>query len=148
MAGQVLPVIRRKVLGDQLEARLDAMPGPPSVRIHRGRVVNEPDGSAALPYAVLFDGVGRPENEPSLTREGEELAWDPQITVAAAHAADCAQTVDRVCAWLRFWQPVLVGVNAGFLTLPDGFRAVVRPDPTVTPLRYFAPLPWRLDLTT
>ena len=167
-----LPKIRRKVLGDQLANRLAAVPGGPTIAVYRGEVsararwpqvpgsvdppllqtsAGQPDPSGVIaPYVVLFDGTGPTSIEPALDpMQGEELRWTPQTTVAAGTTEDCIQAVDRVCAWLKPWQPVLDDVAAGFLVLPPGFDpGPPRPDRTVEPHRVFVPLLWRLDLTT
>jgi hypothetical protein len=110
VTGQVvLPPIRRKVLGDQLYARLKALPGPTPVTVYRGEVddhpplaldaAGQPDPSGRVaPYVVLFDGTGTPDLEPDLAGRNEDLRWSPQITVAAGWSPDCTQLVDLVCA--------------------------------------------------
>lgn len=162
-----LPRIRRKVLGDQLLQRLLALPGNPTVAVYRGEVSKTgarpqlpvdtrshpplmPDVPDVIaPYVVLFDGTGATGLEPGLGYCGEDLRWSPQVTVAAGFAEDCLQTVDRVCAWLYRWQPVISGVGVGVLEPPPGFDpGPPRPDRTVTPSRFFVPLQWQLDATT
>lgn len=160
-----LPPIRRKVLGDQLEARLIALPGAPIVAVYRGSVTkagrrpqdpNSVDPPLMLdvpdvvaPYVVLFDGTGTPNIEPDLAYANEDLRWTPQVTVAAGFPEDCIQTLDRVCAWIYRWQPVISGVGVGMLEPPPGFNpGVARPDRTVTPPRFFVPTQWQLDVTT
>lgn len=161
-----LPVIRRKVLGDLLVERLVALPGSPVVVVYRGEVSSRGrrplvDGStdppmlaqprgAVAPYVVVFDGTGAVELEAGLARCGEQLRWTPQVTVAAAFPEDCLQTVDRVHAWLYGWQPAVgAGVAAGLMVPPPGFDpGPPRPDRTVSPVRWFVPLQWQLDLTT
>lgn len=147
-----LPRIRRKVLGDQLFGRLEAMPGP-AVTVYRGEVPDGPptlpDSDRIAPYVVVFDGTGPNDLEPDLAGQNEDLRWTPQITVAAAFSPDCTQLVDRVFAWVHRWSPVLTGVAAGPLVPPPGFDpGGPRPDRTVSPIRFFVPLQWRLDLTT
>jgi len=156
----LLPPIRRKVLGDQLEARLKALPGPTPVTVYRGEVPDHPpvalDAAGAedpsgrvAPYVVLFDGTGVPNLEPDLAYRNEDLRWSPQITVAAGWSTDCTQLVDRVCAWVYRWQPVITGTSAGFLEPPPGFDpGSPRPDRTVTPVRFFVSTQWRIDITT
>jgi hypothetical protein len=161
VTGQVvLPPIRRKVLGDQLYARLKALPGPTPVTVYRGEVDDhpplaldaagqaDPSGRVA-PYVVLFDGTGTPDLEPDLAGRNEDLRWSPQITVAAGWSPDCTQLVDQVCAWVYRWAPVLEGASAGGLEPPPGFDpGPPRADRTVTPVRFFVPLQWQLDVTT
>lgn len=148
-----LPKIRRKTLGDQLETRLKALPGVPAVTVYRGEVPEHPptlpDSDRVASYVVMFDGTGAVNLEPDLAYTNEDLAWAPQTTVAAAFSADCIQLVDRVCFWLYHWSPVVTGVAAGRLEPPPGYDpGPPRPDRTVTPIRFFVPLQWRLDLTT
>lgn len=167
-----LPKIRRKVLGDQLEARLLLLPGAPVVTLYRGEVsaagrrppvagdpgqppllldaLGNPDPSGRVaPYVVLFDGTGPTDLEPDLAGMNEDLRWTPQTTVVAGFSPDCAQLVDRVCAWIYRWSPSLPGVAAGRLETPPGYDAgPPRPDRQVSPPRFFVPLQWRLDLTT
>lgn len=163
-----LPKIRRKVLGDQLADRLLALPGVPTVTVYRGQVSaktrwpqvpgsvdppllpNQPAAAGLIaPYVVLFSGVGSDDLEVALSRCDEQLRWTPQTTIAAGTEADCLQSVDRVSAWLRDWQPVLAGVSSGLLIQPPGFDpGPVRPDQNVKPVRWFVPLQWQLDLTT
>jgi hypothetical protein len=148
-----LPKIRRKVLGDQLEARLKALPGAPAVKVYRGEVPDHPprmpDSDRVEPYVVFFDGAGATNLEPDLAYRNEDLSWSPQITIAAGFSPDCAQLVDRVCAWVYRWSPVLEGVAAGMLQPPPGFDpGPVRPDRTVTPIRFFLPTQWQLVVTT
>jgi hypothetical protein len=148
-----LPKIRRKELGDQLEARLKALPGSPAVTVYRGEVDEHPptypDSDRVAPYVVLFDGTGTVNLEPDLAYRNEDLAWTPQITIAAGFSPDCVQLVDRVCAWVYRWSPVLEGVAAGLLEPPPGFDpGPVRIDRTVSPPRFFVPTQWRVDVTT
>jgi hypothetical protein len=153
-----LPVIRRQALGDQLEARLDALPGAPALTVFRGEAgdpqvkqtggQDDPSGRVA-PYVVVFDGTGPTDLESGLAYCGEQLRWTPQVTVAAGFTGDCIDAVDRVYAWLYGWSPVLTGVAAGRLEPPPGFDpGPPRPDRTTQPVRFFVPLQWRLDLTT
>lgn len=156
----VRPVIRRKVLGDQLLARLESLPGRPAIAAYRGEVPTEVpllhtaagglDPSRRIaPYAVLFDGTGADGLEPGLADCGEDLRWTPQVTVAAAWSDDCVDAVDRVLAWLHTWRPVLPKASCGRLQTPPGFDpGQPRKDPTVTPPRWFVPLQFRLDATT
>jgi hypothetical protein len=64
-------------------------------------------------------------------------------------AEDCAQTGRP---GLRLGLPVAAGphgLSAGFLEPPDGFDpGTPRPDTTVTPVRFFVPTSWQLDVTT
>lgn len=155
-----LPRIRRKVLGDLLFARLQALPGPTSVTVYRGEVpehppvardaASGPDPSGRVaPYVVLFDGAGPTDLEPDLGGQNEDLLWSPQITIAAGFSPDCAQLVDQVCAWVYRWSPAIPGLSAGRLEPPDGFDpGVVRPDRTVSPPRFFLNTQWRLVVTT
>lgn len=172
MAAAVLPAIRRKVLGDLLEARLIALPGDPAVTVFRGEVseagrrpyvpnagdhppllktaAGEPDPSRRVaPYVVLFDGAGPSDLEPSVCGGHEDLRWTPSITIAAGFSPDCAQTIDRVCAWVDGWAPVVGGLSFGRLVPPPGFDpGPVRPDKTVSPVRFFVSTSWLLDVTT
>jgi hypothetical protein len=154
-----LPVIRRQVLGDLLEARVRALPGTPVLTVFRGEAGDPPvkthadeseDASRRVAsYVVVFDGTGPMDIEAGLGRCGEQLRWTPQVTVAAGFTDDCIDAVDRVCAWLYGWSPIVPGVAAGPLEPPPGFDpGPPRPDRTVTPIRFFVPLLWRLDLTT
>jgi hypothetical protein len=148
-----LPKIRRKVLGDQLQQRLDQLPGAPTVTVYRGEVPTSPpvlpDSDRIAPYVVLFDGTGPVNLEPDLAGVNEDLRWTPQITVAAAFSPDCAQLVDRVFAWVHRWSPVIENVAAGGLVPPPGFDpGGPRADRQVSPPRFFVPLQWQLDLTT
>lgn len=152
MAQVQLPKIRRKVLGDQLFARLSALPGPQAVTVYRGEVDPKPptmpDSDRVAPYVVLFDGSGPTNLEPDLGGQNEDLRWTPQITVAAGFPADCTQLVDRVCSWVYRWTPVVTGLSAGPLEPPPGYDpGQVRPDRTVSPIRYFLPMQWQLDIT-
>lgn len=165
MTAVQLPAIRRKVLGDQLVARLVALPGSPSIVVYRGSVTRagrrpQVDGSidpplipdvadVVAPYVVVFDGTGTTDLEPDLADANEDLRWTPQTTVAAGFDEDCIQAVDRVFAWLNRWSPSIPGVSAGRLRVVPGFDAgPPRPDTTVKPARFFVPLQWQLDLTT
>jgi hypothetical protein len=148
-----LPNIRRKVLGDQLELRLRALPGPSALTVYRGEVPDHPptmpDSDRVAPYVVLFDGAGPTDLEPDVAGQNEDLAWRPQITIAAGFSPDCTQLVDRVCAWVYRWSPVLEGVAADRLEPLPGFDpGPVRPDRTVSPIRFFLPTQWQLVVTT
>lgn len=156
----VLPKIRRKVLGDQLEGRLKALPGLPAMRVYRGEVSKTPpvmltaDGvqdaaGRVAAYVVLFDGTGPTDLETGLQRCGEQLRWTPTMTIAAGFSSDCVHAADRVFAWVDQWTPSLPGVNTGQLQMPPGFDpGQPRPDQKVTPVRYFVSLSWQIDLTT
>lgn len=161
-----LPRIRRKVLGDQLIARLVALPGPPTVAVYRGGVskqgrrpqdaasvdppmLGDPTPDVVAPYVVLFDGTGPTNLEPDLAYANEDLRWTPTITIAAGFSDDCVQTIDRVCSWIYRWRPVITGVNTGMLEPPPGFDpGTPRPDVKVSPNRFFVSTSWQLDVTT
>lgn len=172
MSQLLLPKVRRKPLGDLLEARLVALPGPTPVTVYRGEVTaagrrpqidgdtgphpplaldaaGQPDRSGRVaPYVVLFDGSGTTQLEPDLAYANEDLRWTPTITIAAGFSQDCAQTIDRVCAWIYRWQPVITGLSTGFLEPPDGFDpGTPRPDIKAAPIRYFVSTSWQLDVT-
>lgn len=165
-----LPTVRRKVLGDRLADRLAALPGPSPVTIYRGEVsaagrwpwvdgsvdppvalnaAGQPDPSGRVgPYVVLFDAAGVPDIEPDLAGLNQDLRWMPQITVAAGFSPDCVQTIDRVYAWVYRWSPAIPGLSAGRLEPPPGYDpGQVRPDRTVSPIRFFLPMQWQLDIT-
>jgi hypothetical protein len=115
-----LPKIRRKVLGDQLFARLRRCPGADSgdgvprrgPRAPAGALdaASGPDPSGRVaPYVVLFDGAGPTNLEPDLAGQNEDLRWSPQITIAPGSPRTASQLVDRVCAWVYRWSPVIPG---------------------------------------
>lgn len=153
-----LPLIRRQVLGDELEQHLMALPGVPPVTVYRGEAGDPPvkqtggtdDPSRRVaPYVVLFDGTGSIDIEAGLERGGEQLRWTPHVTVAAGFSADCVDAVDRVYAWLCYWSPSLPGVAAGQLEPPPGYDpGPPRRTAGVAPPRWWVPLQWRLDVTT
>jgi hypothetical protein len=153
MVAPTLPAIRRKVLGDLLEARLKLLPGDPTVSVYRGEVPKSPprvpDSDRVASYVVLFDGTGPKNLEPSVCGTHEDLSWSPSITIASGFSPDCAQTIDRVYAWVYGWSPVINGLAFGRLVPPLGFDpGPVRPDTTVSPVRFFVSTSWVLDATT
>jgi hypothetical protein len=153
MVAPTLPAIRRKVLGDQLETRLRALPGDPHVTVYRGEVPKSPprvpDSDRVAPYVVLFDGTGLKDLEPSLCGTHEDLRWTPSITIAAGFPLDCIQTIDRVYAWVFRWSPTVNGLAFGQLIPPPGFDpGPPRNDTTVSPVRFFVSTSWQLDATT
>ena len=112
------------------------------------KVPTDSTGKWVKPYAVLWAGPGDdlPE-ERDLTglASGGVLDWRPQVTVVAATAAVCRQASAAILATLRNQH-----VGAGWF-LPDAThnrQLTPIPDNTVTPVRYFMPLKFRLITTT
>lgn len=152
--------IRRKVLGDLLEAHLTAGlvagPGVPLVSVYRGEVPKGqppemPDAPGRIaPYVVLFDGVGLPDIEPDLGGQNVDLRWSAQMIVGAGFLPDCAATVDRICDLVYRWTPALGnGLAAGRMEPPPGYDpGPLRRNDSVSPPRWWTPLQWRIDVTT
>lgn len=155
MTAPMLPPIRRKALGDLLLARLKTIVGDPTITVYRGEVPKPgdiprtPDSDRVAPYVVLFDAGGPTDLEPGLCGQNEDMAWRPQLTIAAGFSPDCAQTVDRVCEQIYRWSPVISGLACGPLVPLPGFDpGSIRRDDTVSPPRFFLATQWQLIATT
>lgn len=99
-----------------------------------------------LPYVCIYSGLGGdlPEFR-DFTRltDTTVMDWPFQTTCVASSLAAC-QSLSRMVALALTNLPVA----RGFVKPdPDGFRTNILPDNTVTPVRYFLPLPWRLTTT-
>lgn len=100
-----------------------------------------------LPYVVLFAGAGTDlpaERDLSALVDTEALDWRIQTTVAAADALICVQ----VAHYVRL---ALTNLPVGTAWLMPDDTAITQPvpllDPSVSPSRFFLPLPWRLITT-
>lgn len=155
-----LPAIRRKLIGDQIEALLRTLT---DVTYYRGEVpdapplietdgITDPSGRVA-PYVVQFTGSGTPyvNAERDVADTHDDLTAVHQVTCVAGYEADCLHLVDQVDHLLRRWTPTAPGLAFGRLTPPPGYDpGQPRRDNTLqgSPPRYFVPLQYRLDVTT
>lgn len=150
--------ISRKQLADLVEKRL--RDNLTNATVYRGEVPDKPpviqtagkdDPSGRIaPYVVLYTGAGNPTVEADLGRGGVELDWSFQTNCVAGYDADCGRLVDRVTDLLFRWVPQLDGHAFGLIEPPPGFDPgpIRRQDLTGIPPRFFAPLQWRLSITT
>lgn len=112
------------------------------------KVPTDSTGKWVKPYAVLWAGMGDdlPE-ERDLTglASAGVLDWRPQVTVVGASASVCRDASRAVLAALRNQH-----LGPGWL-IPDADmnrQLAPIPDNTVTPVRHFMPLKFRLVTTT
>jgi hypothetical protein len=156
----MVTAIRRLLLTQAVDDRLDALPGLPAVKRYDGEIPDpaplltipgsstpDPSGRVA-PYVVSFGGIGRPVVEPDVAQTMVELDWPVHLICVAGFRDDVLALVDRVHSWLFRWSPVINGVAVGHLEPPLGYEP---PPPrridAVQPVRFEVPLQYRLAVT-
>lgn len=149
--------IRRKVLGDLVDARLKLLSG---LTVYRGEIPDRPpvlmNGATPDPsgrvarHVVWFAGAGSPAVEADVADTNVELDWTFTTICVAGYLDDCLHLVDIVHNQLYRWTPVLAGHAFGRVKPPPGFDpgSVRRIDRAGVPPRFELPLLWRLPLTT
>lgn len=158
------PPLSRRLLGNAVQDRLNAIPGAPTITVYRGELRNSDGttdppltqiagGTAAArrvaPYVVLSAGVGSPDLEPDLGAANVDLSWPVHLIVGAGFEPDLLQTVDRIHAWLHCWQPTVAGVVCGLMRPPPGYDpGPPRPNTQVSPQRWWTPLQYVVPVTT
>lgn len=111
------------------------------------KVPTDSTGKYVKPYAVLWAGMGddiAAERDLTGFAAADVLDWRPQVTVVGANAAICRDASRAVLATLRN-----LHVGAGWL-IPDSDlnkQLSPIPDNTVTPVRHYMPLRFRLVTT-
>lgn len=119
--------------------------------VHDGQVPDkvptDSTGKYVKPYAVLWAGMGDDipaERDLTGLAAADVLDWRPQVTVVAANASICRDASRDVLATLRN-----LHVGGGWL-IPDADynrQLTPIPDNTVTPVRHYMPLRFRLVTT-
>lgn len=149
--------IRRKVLGDLVDTRLQDLAG---VIIYRGEIPDippviqtpsgpDPSGRVAK-HVVFFGGAGDPTVEADVADYNTELAWSFTTICVAGYHDDCLDLVDDTTALLHRWTPLLEDHVFGRVKPPPGFDpgSPRRIDRKGLPPRFELPLLWQLPVTT
>lgn len=155
--------IRRKVLADLAEAHLKTLTGVAVYRgeitastdtVHHPPVLTAPGGAPdpsgrVAPYAVLYTGAGTRGLDHDVADAHDDLDWSFQVTCAAGYETDCGYLIDRVDGLFYRWAPTVPGLAFGRAKPPLGYDpGPIRRDETVTPVRFWVPLQYRLPATT